>query len=111
MAKVTMISQVSGTRNGVRWPDVGGTLEVGDSEAVGLIASGLAVPFREGEAYEPPPSPFTEKAVLQHAITKATLTSEPPPPAEPAAEDAAPEAAETPMEPPAKRPPRKRKGA
>lgn len=43
MAIVKMLTRVSGTRNGVDWPERGGTLEVSADEAGSLVALGLAV--------------------------------------------------------------------
>lgn len=40
--KIRMKVHLSGTRNGVRWPAVGGDVDVTDGEAVDLIGSGLA---------------------------------------------------------------------
>ncbi len=42
MASVKMVQRVSGTRDGVAWPDVGGVLEVSAQEAEGLVAAGVA---------------------------------------------------------------------
>lgn len=39
---ITMLRQVSGTRDGVDWPAAGENLEVPDDEATSLIAIGLA---------------------------------------------------------------------
>lgn len=39
---ITMTANITGTRNGVDWPAVGGTIDVPDSEAADLIAAGLA---------------------------------------------------------------------
>jgi hypothetical protein len=50
--KVRMISKVSGTRNRASWPEPGGVIEVGEDEAVGLIAGGLAVPYKEDQTWE-----------------------------------------------------------
>ena len=43
MAIVKMLTRVSGTRNGVDWPERGGTLEVSADEAATLVAIGVAV--------------------------------------------------------------------
>lgn len=42
MAKVKMLQQISGTRDGVRWPDVGETVDVPEGEADALVAQGYA---------------------------------------------------------------------
>lgn len=39
---IKMTANITGTRDGVDWPAVGGTLDVPDSEAADLIAAGLA---------------------------------------------------------------------
>ncbi len=41
---VTMLRQVSGTRDGVEWPAPGATIDVTDDEAATLIDNGLAEP-------------------------------------------------------------------
>jgi len=43
MAIVKMLTRVSGTRNGVDWPERGDTLEVSADEAATLVAIGVAV--------------------------------------------------------------------
>lgn len=40
--KVRMKEQITGSRNGIRWPKVGEVLEVLDAEAVDLINGGSA---------------------------------------------------------------------
>jgi hypothetical protein len=40
--KVQMIADISGTRNGVDWPQRGGTIDLPDDEAAHLVAAGLA---------------------------------------------------------------------
>lgn len=40
--KVRMLMKITGTRNGVELPDIGGTLDVPDDEAESLIRSGYA---------------------------------------------------------------------
>lgn len=46
---VTMKRQISGTRDGVDWPEPGGTIDVPDDEAATLIEIGAAeaVPVEE----------------------------------------------------------------
>lgn len=53
MVTVRMKTHITGTRNGVRWPAPGGTVELPSGEANDLIAAGLA------EAV--PDEPKTEK--------------------------------------------------
>lgn len=43
MAVVKMLTRVSGTRNGVDWPERGDTLEVSADEAATLVAIGVAI--------------------------------------------------------------------
>jgi len=43
MARVKMITRVSGTRDGVDWPPRGGELDVPANEAADLVAAGYAV--------------------------------------------------------------------
>lgn len=39
--QVTMLVKVSGSRDGVDWPEPGGSVEVPDVEAAALVAAGL----------------------------------------------------------------------
>lgn len=56
MAKVRMVADISGTRDGVDWPRRGEVLEVSDEEAKDLITARLAVDHKEKvEAAEPGP--------------------------------------------------------
>lgn len=41
--RVRMVVKVSGSRDGARWPDVGGELDVAPAEGAGLCMAGLAV--------------------------------------------------------------------
>ena len=50
--KIRMIGKVSGTRNGAQWPEPGGVAEVSEDEAIGLIAGGVAVPYRKDDTFE-----------------------------------------------------------
>lgn len=52
---VTMLCQISGTRDGVDWPAPGETIDVPDDEAASLVANGLAK-----AADEPAPAPATD---------------------------------------------------
>lgn len=56
MANVTMIRKVSGTRDGVDWPDPGESIDVPDEEAASLIMLGLAKEPDEAPA-DPPAEP------------------------------------------------------
>jgi hypothetical protein len=42
MPKVKMLMKISGERNGVEWPDVGGTIDVPKDEAESLVSNGYA---------------------------------------------------------------------
>jgi len=42
MKVIKMLAKITGTRNGVDWPDVGETYELPDDEADALVASKLA---------------------------------------------------------------------
>mgnify|MGYP006058158817 FL=1 len=45
--KVRMKTQLTGTRNGVRWPAPGGEVTLPDNEGADLCAAGLAEPVAE----------------------------------------------------------------
>jgi len=45
--KVRMKIQLTGTRNGVRWPAPGGEVTLPDNEGADLCAAGLAEPVAE----------------------------------------------------------------
>lgn len=62
MPIVRMTVPLSGTRNGVDWPPVGGTLEVPAEEAAQLIGTRLAVAVEEVEAATVAP---TESAAMK----------------------------------------------
>lgn len=42
MATIKMQANISGTRDGVEWPEIGGTVDVPDAEAEALAAAGMA---------------------------------------------------------------------
>ena len=42
--KVIMRVNISGTRDGVEWPSIGGTVDLPDAEAVDLLNAGMAAP-------------------------------------------------------------------
>lgn len=44
--KVRMKQQLTGSRNGLRWPAPGGVIDVLDVEAADLLASGIAEPVK-----------------------------------------------------------------
>lgn len=45
--KVKMTQQISGLRNNVPWPAVGGEIVVSDDEGASLCSNGYAVPVAE----------------------------------------------------------------
>lgn len=42
MATIKMLANISGTRDGVEWPELGGTIDLPEDEAEALAAAGLA---------------------------------------------------------------------
>lgn len=42
MATIKMLANISGTRDGVEWPELGGTIDLPADEAEALAAAGLA---------------------------------------------------------------------
>lgn len=52
MATVRMLINITGARDGVPWPEVGGTIDVPDAEAENLVANGYAEP-EESDAPKP----------------------------------------------------------
>lgn len=62
---VTMIRQISGSRDGVDWPAPGESIDVPDEEAAGLIANGLAK-----EADEPAPAPEPSRKGARQATNE-----------------------------------------
>lgn len=47
--KVIMKAGISGTRDGVEWPRPGGSIDLPDAEAVGMLNAGLVIPAGEPE--------------------------------------------------------------
>lgn len=45
--KIEMKTLIQGSRNGVRWPDAGGVVDLPDNEAADLCSQGLAEPIAE----------------------------------------------------------------
>lgn len=68
--KIEMTAQISGTRDGVEWPPVGGSLTVGDGEGADLVRAGYAK-RAEKSAVEP----VVEKATARKAETRKGLTT------------------------------------
>jgi len=59
--KVRMKTQITGTRNGVRWPAPGGEVSLPDNEGADLCAQGLAEPVAERAKPEAATAPRAEK--------------------------------------------------
>ncbi|HQV83798.1 MAG TPA: hypothetical protein PLX57_11895 [Ornithinibacter sp.] len=59
--KVRMKIQLTGTRNGVRWPAPGGEVTLPDNEGADLCAAGLAEPVAEQSQPETATAPRAEK--------------------------------------------------
>lgn len=55
--KVRMKTHISGTRNGVRWPEAGGEVVVTDTEGADLCSQGLAEPVAEKAERATAPKP------------------------------------------------------
>jgi hypothetical protein len=64
---VTMLRQVSGTRDGVDWPAPGESIDVPDDEAESLIGNGLA----KAADGEPEPAPVEESRKGSRQATNA----------------------------------------
>lgn len=68
-----MVAQISGTRDGVDWPDAGGEIDLPKDEAEQLIAARLAQPIVKGGAkLETATAPKAETATRK-GLTKADL--------------------------------------
>lgn len=65
--QVRMIAQITGTRDGVEWPRVGGVLSCDEVEAASLIASGLAA------AVPATAAPVIETAAAAPAVETAAV--------------------------------------
>ena len=63
--RVTMLVKVSGTRNGVDWPDIGEDIVLPAEEAVSLIRSNNAKPAPE----------LVERATADEPVERAVLTT------------------------------------
>jgi hypothetical protein len=74
MPKVEMAVRISGTRDGVDWPEIGGLLEVGADEAANLISNGFArVPEGKSVKDEPEKATARRKPETRGGLTKASL--------------------------------------
>lgn len=60
--KVRMEIQITGTRNGVRWPAPGGEVDLPDGEAADLCAQGFAVPVAEVPSVRAEKRPAVKKS-------------------------------------------------
>lgn len=69
--KVEMIATISGTRDGVDWPGIGGVLDVSEDEGKQLVAGSLArVPEKKSV------EPVVEKATAKKAEVRKGLTTD-----------------------------------
>lgn len=68
--KVRMKIQIAGTRNGLRWPGVGGDIDLTDGEAVDLISQGYAEEVAEAPAKKAAAKPEPEKATAVKPETR-----------------------------------------
>lgn len=59
--KIRMKTHISGTRNGVRWPEAGAEVTLPDNEAADLCAQGLAEPVRDESAEKRPARPAEKR--------------------------------------------------
>lgn len=71
MTKVIIVRKVSGSRDGVDWPNVGESLDVPKEEAADLIGLGVARLEKDVEP-EKAVAPKAETAVRKGGLTKAS---------------------------------------
>lgn len=64
--QVTMIGEISGSRDGVPWPRIGETINLPDDEAIQLIGNRMAVPTVD------PEYPVETAVVVDPAVEKRT---------------------------------------
>jgi hypothetical protein len=64
--KVRMKGDITGTRNGVPWPPLGGEIDLPDEEGAALCATGMAVPVKDDqvETATPPAEDETREALV-----------------------------------------------
>lgn len=79
--RVRMRVNMSGTRNGERWPTRGQVVDLPDREAKRLIANGLAAPADGGDVKETAVQPTPEKRKRatkprSSGLTKAALSGD-----------------------------------
>lgn len=82
--KIRMKIQMSGTRNGQRWPKAGETADIPTGEATHLVASGIAEQVTDEQVTEPQPEPEAE-AVTEPVTEQETATPPAPEATEPPA--------------------------
>lgn len=68
--KVEMKIQITGTRNGLRWPAVGGVVDLPDGEASDLVAQGFAEKVEAPAAKKAAAKPEPEKATAPKPETR-----------------------------------------
>jgi hypothetical protein len=73
MARVQMVGQISGTRDGVDWPTPGAFLECTELEAADLIRSGLAKPAEKVSKVETADAPAVK---VETATRKGLIRAE-----------------------------------
>jgi hypothetical protein len=74
MPKVEMLVLISGTRNGVDWPGIGGSIDVPAAEAAELIANGFArAPEGKSVKVEPEKATARRKPETRGGLTKDSL--------------------------------------
>lgn len=62
--KIQMLTRIEGTRNGVRWPEAGSTVDLPEGEARDLVTTGVAKVVDEPKVARP------EKAVAPKPATR-----------------------------------------
>lgn len=72
VAKVQMIAGISGARDGVDWPPVGGVLECPQEEADHLIANGFAKPVVKAPKVETADAPVGKVETAAKGLSKAS---------------------------------------
>ncbi len=66
--RVSMSTQISGTRDGAAWPPSGSVIDLPDDEAVALVKAGMATPARDAAP--------AEHTIAKPAAEQATATPE-----------------------------------
>jgi hypothetical protein len=69
---VTMIGEISGSRDGVPWPPVGGVVDLPDDEAIRLVENRMAVPVVDPE-YPVEAAVVNDPAVEKRAVVRKSL--------------------------------------